>query len=141
MNRQLTHFCLTALMVLPLAGIISQSPPVTEVAHAANRVKLTVSPEQSRYTRGKQLKITVQVLGGDRKVVPGTPLLIQETYFDSARRRTVERRLASTATDTRGTFTLNYQVPEDPNKDKVTLTFVNPVQGGDSTAFVIPIGR
>lgn len=141
MNRQFAHLCLTALMVLPLAGMISQSPPLTEVAHAANQVKLTINPNQSRYPRGEQLRITAQVFGNGRKLVQGTPILVQEIYFDSGRRRTVERKLASAVTDANGMFTLNYQVPTDPNKDKVTLVFVNPVSDGDSTSFVIPIGK
>ena len=141
MNRQITHLCLTALMALPLAGIISQSPPVTEAAHAANRVRLTVNPEQSRYSRGEELRIKVQVLGGDRKVVSGTPLLVQETYYDSARRQTVDRRLANATTDSAGNFTLRYRIPTNPNRDKITLTFVNPVPNGDSASFVIPIGK
>lgn len=141
MIRQTTTVCLAALLALPLAGAINQMIPGAEVAQAANRVNLSISPKVTRYFRGTQIKIMVQVRGGDRNPLAGTPLLVQEIYYDSARRRTVERTLTTTITNHEGRFVLNYQVPNDPNKDKVTLVFVNPVPNGDSASFVIPIGQ
>ena len=141
MTRRAAHLSLLLLSFVPIVGIVSHLPLGSEVAQAANRVRLSIQPDQSRYPRGTQLQINAQVLGSDRRPLAGTPLLVQEIYYDSGKRRTVERTLTTTATNASGTFTLNYQVPTNPNKDKVTLVFVNPVTGGDSASFVIPIGR
>lgn len=141
MIRQSTTICLAALLALPFAGAINQMVPGADIAQAANRVNLSISPNADRYPRGKQLRITVQVRGENRAPLVGTLLLVQEIYYDSARRRTVERTLTTTTTNHEGRVVLDYQVPLDPNKDKVTLVFVNPVANGDSASFVIPIGR
>ncbi len=141
MTHRAAHLSLLLLSFVPVAGLVSHLPLGSEVAQAANRVRLSIQPNQSRYLRGTPLQINAQVLGSDRRPLAGAPLLVQEIYYDSGRRRTVERTLTTTATNASGTFTLNYRVPTDPNKDKVTLVFVNPVADGDSASFVIPIGR
>jgi hypothetical protein len=143
MISRISHLFLLPLFLVPMVGIVSHLPLGAEVAQAAktNQVKLSIQPQQPRYARETWLKINVQVFGGDRKLLAGTPLLVQEIYYDSNTRRTVERTIANTVTNRNGTFTLNYQVPPEANKDKVTLVFVNPVAGGDSTSFVIPIGK
>ncbi|HEY9702360.1 MAG TPA: hypothetical protein V6C58_07935 [Allocoleopsis sp.] len=144
-NLMIRHFAtlsLAAVMALPLTGVINQVVPESAVAQAKkNRVILSVSPQQSRYPRGTMLRIQAEVLGSNNKPLAGTPILVQEIYYDSGRRKSVDRTLVSSVTNHSGQFVLNYTVPTDPNKDKITLTFVNPVGNGDSTAFVIPIGR
>lgn len=141
MMRYSSQVILAALLALPFAGAIAHFPSGIEAAQAANRVQLSVNPNQSRYPRGTDVKIVSRVLGSDGKPVVGAPLLIQEIFFNSARQRTEQRTITSTTTNHEGSFTLNYRVPEDPNKDKVTLVFVNPVTDGGSNSWVIPIGR
>ncbi|MBD2028200.1 hypothetical protein [Leptolyngbya sp. FACHB-711] len=141
MMRYSSQIVLAALLALPFAGAIASFPSGIEAAQAANRVQLSVSPGQSRYPRGTDVRVTTKVLGNNSRPIAGAPLLIQEIFFNSARQRTEQRTITSTTTNHEGAFTLNYRVPEDPNKDKVTLVFVNPVANGGSNSWVIPIGR
>ena len=129
----------TALLAFPIAGFISQMP-INPVVAQSNRCILNVKPNQTRYPRGQKLSVRVQVRR-NRQPVVNTPLLIQQIYSRETDKKTIQTTLAQTKTNSRGAFTLRYRVPKDPLKDKVTLVFVNPVPGGCSKAFVIPIGR
>ncbi|RUT08292.1 hypothetical protein DSM106972_014600 [Dulcicalothrix desertica PCC 7102] len=139
MNRRSASIALTTLLALPVAAILSQLTINPAVARS-NRCNLTIQPNSSRYPRGANLSIRFEVRQNGHPVA-NTPVLVQESFYHEFSKRTEQRILTQTVTNHHGAFTLNYQVPVEVFKDKVNLSFVNPVASGCSSSYIIPIGR
>jgi hypothetical protein len=140
LNRsRFTATALTALSVVSIAGTLSQLTINPAVAQS-NRCSLTIHPSQSRYLREKYISIHFEVKRNGHPV-DNTPVLVQESFYHEFEKKTKQRRLAQGQTNHQGSFTLQYQVPPEVFKDKVNLSFVNPVNGGCSRSYIIPIGR
>ena len=134
-----TSIALAALLTLPVAGILSQLTINPAVAQS-NRCRLTIHPNQPRYPRGQNISIHFEVKRNGHPVA-NTPVLVQESFYHEFEKKTKQSRLAQGQTNHQGSFTLQYQVPPEQFKDKVNLSFVNPVAGGCSRSYIIPIGR
>ncbi len=141
MSHIVAKFMLVGLIATATAGVVNLSPPATEVAQANNSIGLSISPNQSRYPRGTELRIIATVKSADGQRLANTPVLVVETFYNSGTRRTEQRTLGQFTTNSAGRITINYRISTDPNQDKVTLNFVNPIASGGAAAFVIPIGR
>ncbi|MBD2201908.1 hypothetical protein H6G33_07860 [Calothrix sp. FACHB-1219] len=138
MIRRSASIALTTLMALPVAGLINQLS-INPAMAQTSRCNLNVQPGQSAYSRGTNIAVRFHVTQNGHPVA-NTPVLVQETYYHEFRKRTEQRILTQTQTNHEGGFTLRYEVPREVFKDKVSLLFVNPVAGGCSRSFVIPIG-
>lgn len=137
--RRSASIALTTLLALPMAGILNQLTINPAVAQS-NRCSLTIQPNKARYGRLEYVSFRFEVRRNGHPV-DNTPVLVQETFYHELTKKTEQQILTQTQTNHRGAFTLRYQVPGEKFKDKVSLSFVNPVAGGCSSSFVIPIGR
>ena len=134
-----TSIALATLLALPIAATLSQLTINPAVAQS-NRCRLIIQPSQDRYSRGTNLSIRFEVKRNGY-AVDNTPVLVQESFYHEFEKKTKQRRLAQGQTNHQGSFTLQYQVPPEQFKDKVNLSFVNPVADGCSRSYIIPIGR
>lgn len=141
MSHFVAKFMLVGLIATATASVVNLSPPATKVAQANNSIQLSISPNQSRYPRGTELRITATVRSADGQRLANTPVLVVETFYNSGTRRTEQRNLGQFTTNNAGRIAIDYRISTDPNQDKVTLNFVNPIASGGAAAFVIPIGR
>lgn len=141
MSHFVAKFMLVGLLATATASVVNLSPPATQVAQANNSIQLSISPSQSRYPRGAELRITAIVKSADGQRLANTPVLVVETFYNSGTRRTEQRNLGQFTTNNAGRIAIDYRISIDPNKDKITLNFVNPIASGGAAAFVIPIGR
>ncbi len=134
-----TSIALATLLALPIATTLSQLTINPAVAQS-NRCSLSIQPNKSRYARGEYISINFEVKRNGHPV-DNTSVLVQESFYHEFEKKTKQRRLAQGQTNHQGSFTLQYQVSPEQFKDKVNLSFVNPVAGGCSRSFIIPIGR
>ncbi len=112
------------------------SPAVAQ----SNRCSLSIQPNKSRYGNSENISIRFEVKQNGQPV-DNTPVVLQESFYHEFEKKTKQRKLTQGRTDHRGAFTLWFQIPPEVFKDKITLSFINPVSGGCSRSFMVPIGR